>query len=68
MRQKAVLKMLSCLTGPATLDHELLVLRPGLCPFSERKTLDLGGASAPNHLARLKMGLDAKNACKKFSV
>ena len=40
----------------------------GYIHFPKGATLDLGGASAMNHLARPKMGLDAKNACKKFSV
>lgn len=40
----------------------------GYVHFLKGETLDLGGASATNHLTRLKMGLDAKNACKKFSV
>lgn len=61
------MQTLSCLMGPATLDQETLMATNVDCAHSvkayEGASPDVGDADgAMNHLARLKMGLDAKKA------
>lgn len=66
MRQRAVLKVLSYLVGPAPLDHELLVGYAHFLKPYKRASLSLGGAAGDmNQLARPKMGLEAKRAWRK---